>query len=87
MYCVSVVRSILVEGRALKPCCVGDRGMWGLGNKPPDKSYLEKSHPEICHPNIKPPGKKHSEINLPSKSHPKKKTLSIYAPGKKPSGK
>ena len=26
MYCVSVVRSVLVEYRALKPCCVGDRG-------------------------------------------------------------
>ena len=27
MYCVSVVRSVVVECRALKSCCVGDRGM------------------------------------------------------------
>ena len=27
MYCVSVVRSLVVESRALKPCYVGDRGM------------------------------------------------------------
>ena len=30
MYCVSVVRSAVVECRALKPCCVGDRGMCGV---------------------------------------------------------
>ena len=29
MYCVSVVRSVVVECRALKPFCVGDRGMCG----------------------------------------------------------
>ena len=27
MYCVRVVRSVVVESRALKPCCVGDKGM------------------------------------------------------------
>ena len=27
MYCVIVVRSVVVECRALKPSCVGDRGM------------------------------------------------------------
>ena len=30
MYCVSVVRSVVVECRALKPCCVSDRGMCGV---------------------------------------------------------
>ena len=30
MYCVSVVRSVVVECRALKPCCVGDKGMCGV---------------------------------------------------------
>ena len=30
MYCVSVVRSVVVECRALKPCCVGDRGICGV---------------------------------------------------------
>ena len=29
MYCVSVVRSVVVECKALKPCCVGDSGMCG----------------------------------------------------------
>ena len=29
-YCVSIVRSVVVECRALKPCCVGDRGMCGV---------------------------------------------------------
>ena len=27
MYCVSVVRSVVVECKAPKPCCVGDKGM------------------------------------------------------------
>jgi len=30
MYCVSVVRSVVVECKALKPCCVGDSGMCGV---------------------------------------------------------
>jgi len=30
MYCVIVVRSVVVECRALKPCCVDDRGMCGV---------------------------------------------------------
>ena len=30
MYCVSVVRSFVVEFRALKPCCVDDRGICGV---------------------------------------------------------
>ena len=30
MYCVSVVRSVVVGCRALKPCCVGDSGMCGV---------------------------------------------------------
>ena len=30
LYCVSVVRSVVVECRALKPCCVGIRGMCGM---------------------------------------------------------
>ena len=30
MYCFSIVRSAVVERRALKPCCVSDRGMCGV---------------------------------------------------------
>ena len=30
MYCVSVVRTVVIECRALKPCCVGDREMCGV---------------------------------------------------------
>ena len=30
MFCVRFVRSVLVEWCGLKPCCVGERGMWGL---------------------------------------------------------
>ena len=30
MFCVGVARSVVVECRALKPCCVGDRGMCGV---------------------------------------------------------
>ena len=30
MYCVIVVRSVVVEYRALKPGCVGDKGMCGV---------------------------------------------------------
>ena len=30
MCCVSVVRSVVVECLALKPCCVGERGMSGV---------------------------------------------------------
>ena len=30
MHCVSVVRSVMVECSALKPCCVGDKGMRGV---------------------------------------------------------
>ena len=30
MYCVSVVRSVAVECKALKPCCVGGSGMSGV---------------------------------------------------------
>ena len=30
MCCVSVVRSVVVECEALKPCCVGDSGMCGV---------------------------------------------------------
>lgn len=30
MCCVSVVRSVVVECKALKPCCVGDSGMCGV---------------------------------------------------------
>ena len=30
MYCVTSVRSAVAECRALKPCCVGDRGMCGV---------------------------------------------------------
>ena len=30
VYCVSVGRSVVVECRALNPCCVGVRGMCGV---------------------------------------------------------
>ena len=30
MYCVNVVRSVVVECKALKSCCVCERGMFGL---------------------------------------------------------
>ena len=30
MYCVSVARSVVVECRALKPCCVGNRERSGV---------------------------------------------------------
>ena len=30
MYCVSVVTTVVVECRTLKPCCVGDRRMCGV---------------------------------------------------------
>ena len=30
MFCVRLVRSVLVEWRGLKPCGVGDSGMCGL---------------------------------------------------------
>ena len=30
MFCVKFVRSVLVEWCSLKPCHVGERGMWGL---------------------------------------------------------
>ena len=30
MYCVSVGRSVVVSCRALKSCCIGDRGMYGV---------------------------------------------------------
>ena len=30
MCCVSIVRSVVVECRALNPCCVGDRGICGV---------------------------------------------------------
>ena len=30
MYCGRIIRSVVVECRALKPCCVGDRGICGV---------------------------------------------------------
>ena len=30
MFCVRLVRSVRIECCGLKPCCVGEMGMWGL---------------------------------------------------------
>ena len=42
----------------------------GLGNKPPNKTHLEKSHPELFLPHIRPPEKK-----TPGNKPPMKKKL------------